>query len=229
MRSARSCAVSPTTTVLTPDDRVALAELAPVLRRAITLDPRGLARLRFAGESAGVLVRLPFGVLVSRTVESPARPEPLDLTARAVDLIAWLDAGQDDVPEPERRDLEWRTGVPPATGWHRIETVPDDVIRNLVRTGAAALKEAAAREGVPGAEPRAEVTDALLDSVVLTVSDDTGAQAEVTLRAVSALTRMGFVPRAGDVHVDIAGRWVRVVAEYGTVHLERPGQALGLA
>jgi hypothetical protein len=215
--------------VLTPDDRAAVAELAPVLRRAISLDPRGLARLRFAGESATVLVRLPFGVLVSRTVEASARAEPLDLTARATDVLAWLDASDDTAAEPERHDLGWRTGLPPAAGWHRIETVPEDVVRNLVRTGALALKEAAAREGVPGAEPRAEVADALLDSVVLTVSDDSGAHAEVSLRAVSALTRMGFVPRDGDVHIDIAGRWVRVVAEFGTVHLERPGQALGLA
>jgi hypothetical protein len=26
--------------------------------------------------------------------------------------------------------------------------------------------------------------------------------------------------------VDLAGRWIRVVAEYGTVYLERPGQSL---
>jgi hypothetical protein len=113
-------------------------------------------------------------------------------------------------------------------GWHRIETVPDDVIRNLVRTGALALQDAAAREGVPGAQPRAEVADALLDSVVLTATDDAGARAEVTLRALSALTRMGFLPRGGSAHVDIAGRWLRVVGEYGTVHLERPGQSLQL-
>jgi hypothetical protein len=71
------------------------------------------------------------------------------------------------------------------------------------------------------------VADALLDSVVLTASDDRGS-AEVTLRTVSALTRMGFLPRGGFAHVDVAGRWVRLVAEYGTVYLERPGQTLGL-
>jgi hypothetical protein len=216
--------------VLTPDDRAALVELAPVLRRAVALDPRNLARLRLAGESATVLVRLPFGVLVSRTVAAPARDEPLDLTARAADVVAWLETPQGQLAvEPERRDLEWRAGLPPVSGWHRIETVPDDVIRPLVRAGALALKDAAAREGVPGAQPRAEVADALLDSVVLTVNDNTGASAEVTLRTVSAVTRMGFLPRGGRVHVDSAGRWVRVVAEYGTVYLERPGEGLRLA
>jgi hypothetical protein len=216
--------------VLTPDDRAVVADLAPVVRRALSLDPASLARLRFVGESATVLVRLPFGVLVSRTVEAPARDGLLDLTVRAADLVAWLDAEPaGGAHEPERRDLEWRTGLPPNTGWRRIETVPDDVLRSIVRTGALALKDAAAREGVPGAQPRAQLADAVLDSVVLTASDETGAHADVTLRAVSALTRMGFLPRGGHAHVDTAGRWVRVVAEYGTVHLERPGQTLGLS
>jgi hypothetical protein len=212
------------TIVLQADDRAALAELVPVLRRAVELDARSVARLRFDTGSATALVRLPFGVLVSRTVEAGPRPAPLDITARATEFVAWLDAG----PEPEPRDLDWRSGLPPATGWHRIETVPDDVIRNLVRTGARALKDVAEREGMPGAQPRAEVADALLDSVVLIADDGAGGIAEITLRVLSALTRMGFLPRGGHAYIDIAGRWIRVVARYGTVYLERPGQTLRL-
>lgn len=207
--------------MLTPDDRAALAELAPVLRRATGLDARSLARLKLTGEAAMVLVRLPFGVLVSRTVRTASsRAEPLDVAVRAQAALAWLDDGA-AVPEPE--DAAWRTGLPPDSGWRRLETVPDDVVRGLVRRGAVALTEAAEREGVPGAQPRAEVADALLDSVVLTVSDEDGRSAEVTLRCLSAVTRMAFLPRGGRVHVDVAGRWVRVVAEYGSVYLERPG------
>jgi hypothetical protein len=202
-------------------DRRRLAELAPVLRRASDLDPRSLVRIRIEGSAASVLVRLPFGVLVSRTVRAEPRDDSLDVAVPAAETLAWLD-GQTDQPPP-RRDEQWRTGRPPSSGWRRIETVPDDVVRGLVRSGALALKEAAQREGVPGAQPRAEVADALLDSVVLTVSDDDGRSAEVTLRALSALTRMGFLPRGGVTHVDLAGRWVRVVAQYGTVYLERPG------
>jgi hypothetical protein len=40
---------------------------------------------------------------------------------------------------------------------------------------------------------------------------------------------MGFLARGGQAHVDVAGRWIRVAAEYGTVYLERPGQALNLS
>jgi hypothetical protein len=211
--------------MLAADDRAAIGELAPVLRRAVELDPRGLARLRLAGETATVLVRLPFGVLVSRTVSAPPRPDALDATVSAEELLAWQD---ENGPQPQPRDLEWRAGLPPHAGWYRVETLPDQVIRDVVRTGALALKDAAARDGMPNKQPRPEVADALLDSVVLTVSDDSGARAEVTLRTVSALTRMGFLPRGGHAYVDVAGRWIRVVAEYGTVYLERPGQALRL-
>jgi hypothetical protein len=214
--------------VLAGDDRAAVEELAPVLRRAAGLDPRSLARLRLDGVSATVLVRLPFGVLVSRTVDAPDRDESLDVTMRAAEVVSWLDADPAAAVAPTARDLEWRAGLPPRSGWKRLEKLPDDVIRGLVRTGALALKDAAARAGVPGAQPRAEVADALLDSVVLTATDDAGTSAHLTLRAVSALTRMGFLPRGGHAYVDVAGRWVRLVGEYGTVYLERPGQALGI-
>ena len=213
--------------MLTGADRSALAELAPVLRRGVSLDPGVLARLRLGTATAGVLVRLPFAVLVSRTVESPARATAADVAVGAADALRWIDGEHASPPEP--RDHEWRSGLPPEDGWTRLETVPDDVLRPLVRQGALALKDAAAREGVPGAQPRAEVADALLDSVVLTVTRDTATPpAEVTLRTLSALTRMGFLPRGSSAHVDVRGRWIRVVGGYGTVFAERPGATLTL-
>lgn len=214
----------PASATLGTGDREALAELAPVLRRAVGLDPGSLVRLRFDHDRATALIRLPFAVLVSRGV-SAGRSEPLDVAVGAGATLAWLDG--DSLPPPAPRDHEWRTGLPPATGWWRVETVPENVIRPLVRQGAMTLKDAAAREGVPGAQPRADVADALLDSVVLTVADgDTSA--EVTLRVLSALTRMGFLRKDGHAHVDVAGRWIRVVGEFGNVYRERPGGGLGL-
>lgn len=222
--------------MLTADDRAALTELVPVLRRAVRLDERALVRLQFGPQTATVLVRLPFGVLVSRTVRrapqaapgSSAAPGPdaatADMTLRASEVLAWFDAPESVQPVP--RDTQWRSGRPPLIGWRRVDSVPDHVVRGLVRQGALTLEEAAARERVPGAQPRAAVADALLDATVLTVSGDDGTQAAVTLRALSALLRMGFAPRGGQVHVDVAGRWIRVVAGYGTVYLERAGQQL---
>lgn len=214
------------TSGLAPADAAALADLAPVLRRAVSLDPRSLARLRLRDRLATALVRLPFDVLVARTIEAPSRTDALDVAVGAADALAWLDGER---PEPPKaRDAQWRTGLPPDSGWMSLDTVPDEVVRPLVRSGAVALEEAAQREGVPGAQPRAEVADVLLDATVLTVDDDAGHTAEVSLRTLSALTRMGFLPRGGRIRVDVAGRWVRVVAEYGTVYLERPGSGLTL-
>jgi hypothetical protein len=201
-----------------------LLELAPVLRRAVTLDPAGLARLRAAEHQVAVLVRLPFGVLVARTIAVERAGNVFDVTVRAADMLAWLD---DEVTAPSSRDAEWRASLPPASGWQRIDTVPDEVVRGLVRAGAQTLKDAAERAGLPGAQPRAEVADVLLDSVVLTVSAAGGELATpVTLRALSALTRMGFLSRGSHVAVDIAGRWIRIAAEFGSVYAERPGLGL---
>lgn len=203
--------------------REALSELAPLLRRAQNLDPKALVRLRIGDGRATALIRLPFAVLVSRSVQH-APIEPLDVCVRAGDALAWLDGATGDLPAA--RDAEWRSGLPPQRNWQAVETVPDEVVRPLVRNGALALQQAADREGVPGAQPRAQVADALLDSIVLTVADDAGHQGEVSLRALSALTRMGFLPHGGQVRVDVAGRWIRIVAEYGSVYLERPGSGL---
>jgi hypothetical protein len=211
---------------LREDDRAAVLELAPLLRRAVNLDPGAVTRLRFTDSAATAFVRLPFAILVSRSVEHVGRADPADVAVAVRDVLDWLD-GITDEPPP-RRDERWRTGLPPRVGWTPLESVPDHVLRPLVRKGALALKEAAAREGVPGAQPRAEVADALLDSTVLTVSE-AGETAQVSLRALSALTRMGFLPRGGRARIDVAGRWVRIVGEYGTVYQERPGTGLHLA
>jgi hypothetical protein len=222
--------------VLTPEDRAGVTELVPALRRAVRLDDRAVARLRLGPPTgtgpatATVLVRLPFGVLVSRTVHITDRTteprDPIDVTVRAAEALAWFD--DPDVAVPEARDAEWRAGRPPEAGWRRVDSVPEEVVRRLVRHGALALQEAAAREGAPGAQPRAAVAEALLDATVLTVHDDAGASAAVTLRALSALVRMAFLPRGGQIHIDIAGRWIRVVGGYGSVYLERTGQQLTL-
>ena len=111
--------------------------------------------------------------------------------------------------------------LPPDSGWHRVETVPDDVIRGLVRAGALTLKQAAEREGVPGAQPRAEVTDALLDSIVLTATDSRrrGGRGEPAT-AVGAGPD-GFPGPGIPPGIDVAGRWLRLAATYGSAYAER--------
>lgn len=205
-------------------DRAPLAELTPLVRRAAGLDPATLVRVRNTASTTTALLRLPFGVLAGRRIHGGA-PQPADVVYRCGELLTWLDGH--DTAVPATHDADWRGGLPPESGWARIELVPDHVVRGLVRAGALALTEAANREGVPGAQPRAQVTDVLLDSTVLTV---TAGQltAEVNLRLLSALVRMGFLPRDSSVAVDLAGRWLRVAGQYGSVYAERPGSSLGL-
>jgi hypothetical protein len=200
-----------------------LIDLAPLFRRAVGLDPASLVRIRTYPGAAHALVRLPFDVLVGRRI--PGRFDTVhDATYATADLLGWLDG---ETPEPPKRDDAWRGGVPVEAGWRRLETVPDDVIRGLVAQGALTLREAAGREGNPRAQPRAEVTDALLDSIVLTVSDQS-TEVEINLRLLSALVRMGFLARDSHLAVDVAGRWVRLAASYGSAYAERPGLGLGI-
>ena len=132
----------------------AMNELAPLLRRCVDLQPSAVARIRVASGAASALLLLPFGVLVGRAVRlddaGQDSVEPLDVVWRAAETLAWL-SGEDvsgaRVEPPQSRAHEWVTGTPPRSGWRRVETVPDDVIRPLVRQGALALQDAAAREG----------------------------------------------------------------------------------
>jgi hypothetical protein len=221
--------------MLRPGD---LAELTPLVRRVAVLDPGTLVRVRIGPRSATAHVRLPFGVLVVRGVTGvfDADSEFLaDSTFRADEFLSWLEPADPNgsASLPPVRDEQWRVGLPPTAGWTAVETVPEDVIRGLVRQGALTLKNAAAAEGVPGAQPRAEVADALLDLIVLTVRSADGVDSsarppvQIALRQLSALVRMGFLARGSQLRIDTSGRWLRLVASYGSVYAERP--RLGLA
>jgi hypothetical protein len=199
--------------------------LVPLSRRVAALDPRGVLRIRLGTGIVAGYARLPFAVLVGRTVRVDWAGPAFDCVVRAGELVSWLQGQTREVPT--LRDVEWRGALPPARGWHRVDRIPDAVIRDVVRKGAATFRDAAAREGVPGGQPRAEVADALLDSVVLTAAQG-GVRAEVSLRTISAMTRMGFVPDGSQVAVDVCGRWSRVAGEYGSAYAERPGLALGI-
>ena len=125
--------------------------------------------------------------------------------------------------------VDWRGSLPPSRGWQRVDDVPDDVVRNLVPSGALAAKEAGAQENLPGGQPSDTLVGALLDSVVLTVTGPDQGRAEVTLRSLTAATRMGFVPRGAGVRVDRLGGWTRVAGRYGNVYERAANGGLTLA
>jgi hypothetical protein len=190
------------------------ADLASFLGRVAALDPAAVTRLRASGSRVTAYARLPFGVLVSRTVAGDA--DPADVTVGAGALLGTLDrpAGiedeQDAVAWPRRREVDWRAALPPADGWLRLDSVPGDVVRALVRAGRDALR------AVP-AGAAATAGETLLDHESLTVSG-AGRTAVVPLRVLGSLTRMGFLGDAEPVVVSAAAGWTRLAAAYGSAY-----------
>lgn len=209
-------------------------DAAAFLDRVTALDPGALVRLRHGGGRVTGYTRLPFGVLVSRTVAGSVRPP--DVTVAAADLLGALEPAHGrggEVALPARRDVEWRAALPPLSGWQRLDEVPGDVVRSLVQAGAETLR------AVP-ASAAASAGESLLDHEALTVSA-AGRTVAVPLRMLTALARMGFLGAgagaggrtsgsgADVVVVSVAGGWVRLAAAYGSAfHHQQTGLGLSL-
>lgn len=196
---------------LVPPDQ--LADFVPLAERATAIDPAALIRFRAADHAVAGFVRLPYDVLAGRTLS--ARPAAaFDITVTAADFLRWVEQSG---PVPARQDAHWLSALPPWRGWRRVDVVPDSVVRDLVRSGA---------QLAPGATSR-QRQESLLASVVLTAADGASPEVEVRLGALTALTRMGFLPRGGQAAIDTAPGWVRVAAAYGSTYLS-DGNPLGL-
>jgi hypothetical protein len=190
-------------------DRDRLRDFAPLAERARSVAEDALIRFRSDGGRVGGFVRLPFEVLAGRTIEAVAVGDgSSDITVTAAEFLAWLDGAGED---PVRADAHWLSALPPRAGWRRVEVVPDAAIRDVVRSGALLAQSAGA-----GTRPGQQ---ALLDSIVLTARPESGPPVEVPLGALSALTRMGFLPRGGEAAVDTAAGWIRVAAAYGSTYV----------
>jgi hypothetical protein len=191
------------------------ADLAAFLSRVVRLDPAALVRLRAGGGATTAYVRLPFGVLVSRSASVPEAPA--DVTVGAAALLAVVEAAAADTVAvlPNRQDAAWRGQLPPVAGWQQLDRVPVDVVARLVRAGAATLRSMGARGTAAG--------ESLLDHEALTVAG-AGRTVALPLRVLSAVWRMGFL---GDravgspeetVVVSATGNWVRLAAPYGSAY-----------
>jgi hypothetical protein len=196
-------------------------DLGSFLGRLVALDPAAIVRLRAAGGGrVTAYARLPFGVLVSRTVGGAG--DPADVTVGAGDLLSALDRSEPAGPVawPGRRDVEWRAALPPADGWVRLDSVPGDVVRGLVRAGREALRAVPAGAATAAGE-------SLLDHESLTVTG-AGRTAVLPLRVLGSLTRMGFLGVGAEpVVVSVVAGWTRLAAAYGSAYQHTaPGLAL---
>lgn len=190
----------------------AVADFAPLADRVLGLNPdEPYLRLRGVPDAVQGFVRLRYDVLAGRSLSYPA--ERFDRTVGAADFLQWLENPE---LEPSRQDAAWLAPLPPATGWQRVEVVPDAAIRDVVRSGALLAQSATSRSG----------QQALLASIVLTARSESRT-VQVPLGPLSALTRMGFLPRGGQAAVDVAPGWIRVAAGYGSTYVS-DGNALNL-
>ena len=173
--------------------------------------PRPAPARRRRGDSCSSGCRS--GCWSSRTVATPGPAAPLDVTVAPRAVLAWLD-GEHRRAAAEPATRTGAAALPPRSGWRRIDTVPDDVVRGW----CAAARCAEGRRRARGRAGRAAARRGRRRAARLGRAHrraTTAQRAEVTLRTLSALTRMGFLPRGSHIAVDVAGRWVRVAAEYG--------------
>jgi hypothetical protein len=196
-----------------------LADFVPLAQRAVAIDAASMIRFRAAHQRIAGFVRLPYDVLAGRTLATEAESEPaaasFDITVAAADFLRWADGAG---PAPAGKDAHWLSALPPRQGWRRVEVVPDRVIRDLVRSGAELAAGATSRQS----------QESLLASVVLTAAGDGSADpVQVRLGALTALTRMGFLPRDSQVAIDAGPGWVRLAAAYGSTYVS-DGNPLGL-
>jgi len=177
--------------------------------RLVRFDPAALVRLRpVTADLVSLWSRLPFDVLVSRTVRGELAD---DVTVRAGQLLAALPDGA----LPARYDAQWRGALPPGPG-ETLERVPAAVLRRIAAAAADTLRASTGR----GVGER-RIRDTLLDHPALTLA--TGArQVPVPTRLVVALVRMGFLTD-DPVRFGTAGRWLVAHARNGTAWYQRPG------
>ncbi len=199
---------------------LSLADVGPFLARLTRLDPDALVRLRTAGPGRVALWgRMPWGVLVTRTVPGP----PLgDVSVTATELLSSFTQGNGQLPPS--RDRDWRWALPSSPG-RAVETLPAGELRRLGTAAAETLRAARGRVG------ERMLRDALLEHVPIVVTAD-GHEIEIRQALVQALLRMAFIgtDESTEVTVRIAGTWVGLAAEHGTVWLQnRPSLAISLA
>lgn len=216
-------------------------DAAAFLARAARIDDSGVIRLKQRSDGAvGLWVRTGFDVLATRSVFGAV--EPSDVVGDAGALAAALaDAGDTPSPEPYSVGFAlpaaWRGALPAGDGYLHLDDVPARELIALARKGAQVARDESGAHG-----PASSLLDQ--EVVEVTSEDAPDRRAGITMRAVFALTAMGFVRdaqgreisedspldaiAAGEpVRVRSSAAWIRVDARYGSVYQRRA--ALGVS
>ena len=193
-------------------DAVERDDLGAFVARAVRLDSQSVLRMRNrAGGRLDVWAATPFDALCTRSVEGEV--EPADLSVSASELLATLTVAGKPVMDPgPPQDLMWRSELPPAEGWHRVDDLPAQLVSEVAEQGVGVARENVGPKGTPPAS--------LLDQEVFTVSGS-GLEVKVPLRCLFVLSGMGFLPLSPPedeiVRVSATDSWLRLDSRFGAV------------
>ncbi|MET8840083.1 hypothetical protein ABZW67_08295 [Streptomyces rubiginosohelvolus] len=212
------------------------ADLAAFLGRLLHYDRAAAVRLQAGGGDAlAVFGRPPsFEVLAIRTARL-SRPETLDVTVSAGELLESLDvSGDGDVEGPGERGgalpapvtgPPWTGVLPPRGPWQELAGLPaPDALR-------VALDEAVAEFRTRDeALPEESRTRAERDRIGREIWSRPVGTTDLPLRAVHAAQSLGFLRPDPDFPVSLlsAGGWLRLRTPFGSIALRRdPAGGLG--
>ncbi|SDG70534.1 hypothetical protein [Pseudonocardia oroxyli] len=194
-------------------DPSARADLGAFTARLVRLDATAAVRLRAARGRVTAWAETPFETLATRSVDAVLDAAELTvlgsalLTALEIERSAEVDLGAGGAP--------WLGELPPDDGWVRIEDVPAGELEALTDRGLTLAREHGGPLGPPAS---------LLDQTVLKVSGNVPGTVTVPMRALFALSGMGFLGGAdtgadgtGVVRVSATGSWLRLDARFGAV------------
>ncbi len=209
------------------------SDLTAFVTRACHIDELAVIRLRRRGNGAvGVWVMSGFDVLAGRVVR--AELDSPDVVHHGAGMLGSLRAEPNALAVDPGLSVAsaWQAGaLPVENGFAHVDDVPARRIVSLSREGARLARTQAGPLGPPAS---------LLGQTVIEVGDsrDGMVPVAVPLRAVFALTGMGFV-RSVDgqqvtetspieaiatdepVRVRATGVWARLDARFGSVHVRR--------
>lgn len=231
--------------VLIPHTAADRTDLTAFVERARRVDDSGVLRAQQRTDGrVGLWIRTGFDILATRSVFGTVNPTDVicDLAAMSSSLVV-------DGPVSVGFALPgaWQGALPPADGFDHLDDVP---ARELIALSRKGVDVARTESGALGP------ASSLLDQTVLEVSahpadgvqpesSTPGDVAKVSMRAVFALTAMGFVRDAAGhevtedspleriaadepVRVRVSSSWVRVDARFGSVYQRRSVLNLGV-
>ena len=220
---------------VTPHRESDRADLAAFVARARRVDDSGVLRIHARPDSrVGLWVRTGFDVLATRSIFGSV--EPGDVIADTAVMSSALAAGDAVIDVGAPPTIAWQGALPGAGGFVHVDDVPARDVIDLARRGAGVARDDSGALGP---------ASSLLDQKVLSVVDD-DVSVDVTMRAVFALTAMGFVRDAAGreitsespldaiapdepVRVRASGAWARIDARFGSVYQRRSSLNLNVS